>query len=315
MEERLVTIIIPVYNGASVLGDSVGDVFAQDYPCVEVIVVNDGSSDGSLEVLNRLSAQAPSNVTMKVIDKANGGICSARNAGLDAATGDLIAFMDQDDRIPHDYVSSLVKAMGPDDEAVIGGTVDHHVASGKRSRRDMDPGAPWSMYRNTAPWGRLFKASLFDGIRFPLGIIYEDLAIIYPLLKKCSKISTTSRVLYGYRQHDSNSMRVFSPRRADVLKVCEQLEHDISQHDEQYLKAVRSRQLSAYFNLLLLSSQDKSGQYQQLGDRCWKGIKQLRFKCLCDGQVRLKNKIGILASLPGRWFLCSVIGRNYQPKP
>ena len=58
MEERLVTIIIPVYNGASVLGDSVGDVFAQDYPAVELVAVNDGSRDGSLEVLEGLREKA-----------------------------------------------------------------------------------------------------------------------------------------------------------------------------------------------------------------------------------------------------------------
>ena len=188
MKERVVTIIIPVYNGTAVLADSVGDVFAQDYSAVELVAVNDGSGDGSLEVLEGLREKAPSNVTMKVIDKANGGICSARNVGLDAATGDLIAFMDQDDRIPHDYVSSLVKAMGPDDEAVIGGTIDHYVASGKRSRRDMDPSAPWSMYRNTAPWGRLFRKDIIDahGIRFEQTKISEDFYFNFLYLSYCS---------------------------------------------------------------------------------------------------------------------------------
>ena len=183
-----VTIIMPVYNGESVLADSVGDVFAQDYSDVELVAVNDGSSDGSLEVLEGLREKAPSNVTVKVIDKANGGICSARNAGLDAATGDLIAFMDQDDRIPRDYISSLVNAMSPDDEAVIGGTVDHHVASGKRSRRDMNPGAKWSMYRNTAPWGRLFRKDIIDahGIRFEQTKISEDFYFNFLYLSYCS---------------------------------------------------------------------------------------------------------------------------------
>ncbi len=187
--ERFVTIIIPVYNGVSVLGESVGDVFSQDYPHVELIVVNDGSSDGSVKLLETLLEKAPSNVTMKIIDQPNGGICSARNAGLDAATGDLIAFMDQDDRIPRDYVSSLVNAMGSEDEAVIGGTVDHHVASGKRSRRDMDPGAKWSMYRNTAPWGRLYRRDIIDanGIRFEDHKISEDFYFNFLYLSYCHK--------------------------------------------------------------------------------------------------------------------------------
>ena len=166
-----------------------------------------------------------------------------------------------------------------------------------------------------SPWGRIFKASLFDGIRFPLGIIYEDLAIIYPLLKKTVNIVTTSQVLYGYRQHENNSMRVFSSRRADVLDVCEQLESEIATRDKQYLKAVRSRLLSAYFNILLLSSQDKATNHDDLRDRCWKGIKRLRGQCLIDPNVRIKNKMGIIASYLGRDILCKIIGRNYQPKP
>ncbi len=234
MEERLLTIIIPVYNGASVLGDSVGDVFAQDYPSVELVAVNDGSRDGSLEVLNRLSAQAPSNVTMKVIDKANGGICSARNAGLDAATGDLIAFMDQDDRIPRDYVSSLVNAMGSEDEAVIGGTADHHVASGKRSRRDMDPGAKWSMYRNTAPWGRLFRKDIIDahGIRFEQTKISEDFYFNFLYLSYCTagrvKIVPQSGYEWTIRESSeshSNMSRIDKDR--DVTAILNKLLKDM----------------------------------------------------------------------------------------
>ena len=93
------------------------------------------------------------------------------------------------------------------------------------------------------------------------------------------------------------------------------LERQILSDDPQYLAAVRSRLLSAYFNILLLSNQDKDADHRQLQDRCWAGIKRLRWNCLLDGNVRLKNKLGIIASLPGRWFLCDVIGRHYQPKP
>ena len=322
--EPLISVIVPAYNAEAFLDQCLQSIVLQDYSRLEIIVVDDGSTDGTAALCDQWAER---DERIRVIHQPNGGHSAARNAALDVMTGELVMMVDSDDVLHPEFVSTLLELQQRDDaDIAVGGYIPFYgdapafPTQEKPSLRryDQQDAILAVLYQHGlthSPWGRLFKASLFDGIRFPLGIIYEDLAIIYPLLKKCSKISTTSRVLYGYRQHDSNSMRVFSPRRADVLKVCEQLEHDISQHDEQYLKAVRSRLLSAYFNLLLLSSQDKSGQYQQLGDRCWKGIKQLRFKCLCDGQVRLKNKIGILASLPGRWFLCSVIGRNYQPKP
>jgi hypothetical protein len=160
----------------------------------------------------------------------------------------------------------------------------------------------------------LYDASLFEGIRYPVGQNYEDLAIIYPLLLKCGRVAKINYTLYGYRQRPSSILGAFSPKRADVLDICENLEQLMEQQDPKYLKAVRSRLLSAYFNILLLSHQDTKGDHHELQDRCWKGIKRLRWGCLLDQNVRRKNKLGVLASLLGRNFLCKVVGRDYQPK-
>ena len=122
-------------------------------------------------------------------------------------------------------------------------------------------------------------------------------------------------IVYGYRQRESSILGNFSPRRADVLEICEGLENLTLNQDHRYLRSVRSRLLSAYFNILLLSHHDKNGNHKTLQDRCWAGIKRLRLSCLFDSNVRMKNKLGILASLLGRNVLCSVIGRNYKPQP
>ena len=162
-------------------------------------------------------------------------------------------------------------------------------------------------------WARIYRSSLFDGIRYPVGQLYEDLAIIYPLLKKCDKVVKINKMVYGYRQRRNSILSHFSPRRADVLQILEELETDTV--DDRYVDAVRSRLLSAYFNILLLSNNDKSSDHKQLQERCWAGIKRLRGKCLFNPKVRIKNKLGILASYPGRVFLCSTVGRNYRPRP
>ena len=244
-------------------------------------------------------------------------------------TGEVVAMVDSDDVLHPEFASALLRVMQQTDaDVAVGGYIPfYHDApdfsgangAGDTIRRyDQHDAMLAVLYQQGlthSPWGRLFKASLFDGIRFPLGIIYEDLAIIYPLLRRCTLVASTGRTLYGYRQHAGNSMRVFSPRRTAVLDVCEGLERQMQNDDPQYLKAARSRLLSAYFNIMLLSHQDKDGDYSQLQDRCWAGIKRLRWQCLLDPMVRSKNKLGILVSYLGRTFLCSVIGRNYQPKP
>ena len=323
--EPLISVIVPVYNAVKYLDQCLESVVNQSYGHLEIIVVDDGSIDGSGEQCDRWAER---DERIRVIHQPNGGHSAARNTALDAMTGELVIMVDSDDVLHPDFAATLLDVMRHTDCDI---AVGRYVAfererplfpagegCGSIQRYDQQDALLAVFYQDGlthSPWGRLFKSSLFEHIRFPLGIIYEDLAIIYPLLKECSTVASTDRILYGYRQHESNSMRVFSPRRAAVLDVCEELERSMKTSDPQYLAAVRSRLLSAYFNILLLSRQDGQNDYQQLQDRCWAGIKRLRNACLFNPRVRLKNKLGILVSYTGRWVLCSVIGRNYRPKP
>lgn len=316
---------MPVYNAAPYLDQCLQSVSSQTYRHLEIIVVDDGSTDGSSAMCDQW-AERDSRV--RVIHQPNGGHSAARNAALDQIKGELVAMVDSDDVLAPEFLEVLLGLMNQTAADIAVGEyeafyddVPHFKPTGLNqavkvyTQQEAMLAVLYQHGLTHSPWGRLFKASLFDGIRFPLGIIYEDLAIIYPLLKKCGKVAAIARVLYGYRQHETNSMRVFSPKRAAVIDVCERLEQQMLDSDEQYYKAACSRSLSAYFNILLLSNQDKKEDHRQLQDRCWNGIKRLRAKCLFDRHVRLKNKLGILASYLGRWFLCSVIGRNYNPRP
>lgn len=323
--EPLISVIVPVYNAEKFLDQCLESIVVQSYPRLEILVVDDGSTDGSGE---KCDSWAKRDERIHVIHQPNGGHSAARNTALDAMTGELVAMVDSDDVLHPEFAATLLDVMRQTGcDIAVGGYVAFSserphfpivTSSGPIRQYNQEKALQTVFYQQGfthSPWGRLFKATLFDDIRFPLGIIYEDLAIIYPLLKKCNTVAVIDSTLYGYRQHDTNSMKVFSPRRAAVLDVCEELERTMQDNDPQYLAAVRSRLLSAYFNILLLSRQDKQSDHQQLQERCWAGIKRLRDKCLFDSRMRLKNKLGILASYPGRWFLCSVVGRNYQPKP
>ncbi len=323
--EPLISVIVPAYNVEAFLDQCLESIVAQSYRHLEILVVDDGSTDRTGAISDRWAAQDP---RIRVIHQPNGGHSAARNTALDAMTGQLVTMVDSDDIIHPEFVATLLDVMQHTGADIAVGDYtpfDHgtpaldsaHAADSITlfNQQEAILAVLYQQGLTHSPWGRLFKAKLFDRIRFPLDIIYEDLAIIYPLLQQCHLVASTACKLYGYRQHSSNSMRVFSPRRSVVLDVCEQLENHIQNNDRQYLKAARSRLLSAYFNILLLSQQDRSTDYSQLQDRCWTGIKRLRGQCLRDPMVRQKNKLGILVSYLGRWFLCRVAGRHYQPKP
>ena len=321
--EPLISVIVPVYNVDEFLDACLQSIVDQSYPRLEILVVDDGSTDGSG---NKCDRWAERDERIRVIHQPNGGLSSARNTALDAMSGDWVIMVDSDDVLHPDAASTLLDAIRREQADIVVGdyvviydderpkwpadTASHGTAYGQH---DALLAVFYQQGLTHSAWARIYRSSLFDGIRYPVGQLYEDLAIIYPLLKKCDKVVKIDKVVYGYRQRRNSILSHFSPRRADVLQILEELETDTV--DDRYVDAVRSRLLSAYFNILLLSNNDKSSDHKQLQERCWAGIKRLRGKCLFNPKVRLKNKLGILASYPGRVFLCSTVGRNYHPRP
>lgn len=324
--DPLISVIVPVYNVKDYLDECLESIVGQSYTHLEILVVDDGSTDGSGDQCDQWAKR---DQRIRVIHQPNGGLSAARNAALDVMSGEMVTMVDSDDVLHPSAIKVMMEAMGKNQANIVVGDYIPFDEKGKPSwpKQGEIPVASRSPQHRAllrifyqqglthSAWGRLYEASLFEGIRYPVGQNYEDLAIIYPLMLKCGRVAKINYTVYGYRQRQSSILGAFSPKRADVLDICEDLERTMEQRDARYLPAVRSRLLSAYFNILLLSNQDKTNDHQQLQDRCWKGIKRLRWGCLMDKNVRRKNKKGILASLLGRNFLCNVVGRNYQPKP
>lgn len=326
MEEPLISVIVPVYNVKDYLDQCLQSIVGQSYHNLEILLVDDGSTDGSGGQCDRWASR---DTRIRVFHQPNGGLSAARNTALDAMQGTLVTMVDSDDVLRANAIETLLHAMGKHAANMV-------VADYVPFYDDGEPEWPsqpdevtthhydqfhamqaifYQQGLTHSAWGRLYQASLFDGIRYPVGKYYEDLAIIYPLVMKCGRIAWIHYTAYGYRQRRDSILDKFSPRRADVLDICEQLERQMQTFDYEYLPAVRSRLLSAYFNILLLSNKDKTTDHSRLQDRCWQGIKRLRSGCLADKNVRLKNKLGIMASYLGRGFLCEVVGKNYEPKP
>lgn len=325
-KQPLISVIVPVYNVADYLDQCLDSIVNQPYRRLEILVIDDGSTDESGAMCDRWAER---DERIRVIHQPNGGLSAARNTALDNMTGELVIMVDSDDQLHPDAINILLHTMEAHQaDAVITDFVsfyDDDITWGATTSIGRNPqlydrqGALMAIYYqkglSNSSCGRLFKASLFDDVRFPLGQYYEDLAIMYPLYQRSNCVVKIDDRLYGYRQRSSSILGHFSPKRAAVIDICEQLEQQLQQNDnDKLLPAVRSRLLSAYFNILLLSRQDSSNDHHQLADRCWEGIKRLRYRCLIDGNVRLKNKAGILASYLGRTFLCDLLGRKYRPK-
>ena len=243
--EPLISVIVPVYNEETYLDECIESIVNQTYGHLEILVVDDGSTDSSGDKCDRWAER---DERIRVIHQPNGGHSAARNTALDAAKGEIITMVDSDDVMHPELIATLLEVMQKTGSDI---TVANYVAfdterpvfpsgtgSGKIRQYNQKEALMAIFYQHGfdhSPWGRLYKAHVLEHIRFPQGIIYEDLAIIYPVLKKCNLVTTVERVLYGYRQHDNSSMKVFSPRRSAVLDVCEDLERTMQANDPQYL--------------------------------------------------------------------------------
>lgn len=213
------SIIVPVYKVEPYLRRCVDSILAQTFRDFEVILVDDGSPYNCGVVCDEYAAK---DERVKVIHKANGGISSARNAGLDIAQGDYIGFVDSDDYIAPDMYETLlelsertiadISAVGFTEVAETGDVIrrwEGLAADRVYKRKDFIcgffPDYFWKIMPNV--WNKIFRKTLFESIRFPVNRIYEDACIQLPLYDLCESIAVSERYCYFYTIREGSIMR------------------------------------------------------------------------------------------------------------
>jgi len=324
LHNPLISVVVPVYNVERYLSQCLQSIVSQTYDNLEILVVDDGSTDGSGNLCDQWASR---DSRIRVFHQPNGGLSAARNTALDAMHGELVTMVDSDDVVATHSITTLLDllqrhhadvAVGSwkhfkDDETI--GDEKPGTTPVRESCFDTTHAINEILYQRTitnSSCSRLFNAALFNGLRYPVGKLYEDVAIVYPLMRRASTTATTSRIVYYYRQREGSILQRFTPRRADILDILEELEQQVQRENALLLPATRSRLLSASFNILLLNSSSPTPN-QPLAQRCWQSIRRLRGGCLTDSHVRLKNKAGIMASYMGQQAFCALFGKNYKP--
>ena len=231
---ELISVIIPVYNVEKYLKKCVDSVLCQTYENLEIILVDDGSPDGCGAICDEYAKQ---DGRVVVIHKENGGLSSARNAGLDVMTGEYVAFLDSDDWVePNMYGTLLANLKRFQSDISVGGVADdletsegthttHTSQYGEEPFAENKVDAMRRFFSGAyAAWDKLYRASLFCGIRFPEGEINEDEAIALYLFEKCDAVCYTNEVLYHYlkRENRKNTITAesFSKKKLAWQKHC-----------------------------------------------------------------------------------------------
>ncbi len=210
--DDLITVIIPVYNMKKYLKKCVASVLSQTYTFLEIILIDDGSNDGSAEICDEYSKQ---DTRIKVIHKNNGGLSDARNRGLQEATGKWISFVDSDDYIQENMLETLINnAVETDADMAVTGML-YLTEQGVVTRKYIPLKQTLSGW-DTIAWylktgggkeymcNKLYKKHLFEDINFPKGKIFEDSFVMYQLMALCSKIVFIPEMGYYYIQRESS---------------------------------------------------------------------------------------------------------------
>ena len=239
MNNKKVSIIVPVYNVENYLERCVNSIINQTYKNLEIILINDGSSDNSPKICDKFAEQ---DKRVKVVHKENGGVSSARNKGLDIATGDYVEFVDSDDYIEPNCVETLVNKIQDNDLVICGYNLKNNkntmMAFEEESVLDFRINQKqffkaFKQFMINSPCNKLYKKELitteFD-VNYSLG---EDTLFNLQYLKKCSNVALIKEVLYNYNYLNENSL---VHTKVNTLKDFKNYWNEIFKFSEDYFK-------------------------------------------------------------------------------
>ena len=247
------TIVIPVFNTERTLRRCVESVLAQDYPDVEIILVDDGSPDTCPSICNDL---AEANSKIRAIHQEHRGLGHARNIGVALAQGEYITFVDSDDTLAPQSLVELMKTIDIHPEYdLLEYPIAERIGHPKKQRLIRFPQQEYDemeaywlkgrAYCHAYACNKIYKRKLFEGIKYPEDRKFEDIAILPQLLRKCRKVATTSVGLYNYYYNEQGITAKATLRDLEALL---QTHNQIlpSWHDSEYYTHVLNIALDVY---------------------------------------------------------------------
>ena len=282
MTEPRVTVIVPIYRVEEYLPACLDSILSQTMQNFELILVDDGSPDNCGAICDEYAVR---DSRVRVIHQENAGLSAARNAGMDAACGEHISFVDGDDMIAPRFLECLLKpgtdiaqcGVAANSEQLAESPAFEIVAAREMSLR---------MYGNDClPYvivcNKLWRRDILKGLRFPVGSWYEDEAFVWKVYEAAGSFTVTDAALYYYRQRDDSFMNQhFTPQRLDAVKVLqERAEHYKAIGDEELLmmtQAALCHKLRGYMPAIRRTLPREVGRYRALMLQCYRDVMRSR---------------------------------------
>lgn len=220
----LISVIVPIYNVEIYLHKCLESILSQTFSNLEIILVDDGSPDNCGIICDEY---AKKDARIIVIHKKNGGLSSARNKGLDIASGDYVMFVDGDDFVEQNFCEKAISLVNKYHVDICSFGYNEVFENRKEERKTIKPRvinteeaifhiiAKDEVIYNFA-WNKIYSKQLFDGVRYPIGRLFEDSAVTYLLFHKAQEIYVANDVLYNYVQRQGSIMSDYNSCRCNI---------------------------------------------------------------------------------------------------
>ncbi len=306
-EKEMISVIVPIFNVEDVLNRCIESIVTQTYKNIEIILVDDGSSDNSGAICDEWEKK---DRRITVIHKNNGGAASARNYGLEIAKGEYIGFVDSDDYIAADMYELLLADMESDIDVACCGTVTLYPDRMKL-RPVLYDNAPRKMvftnqeavkellllkYLSFSPCDKLFRRELFNSIRFPVGKVCEDLPVIYECVKNSQKIVNIGQVKYFYcYRKNSVSRKKFSRERISYILFARDIFRDVYHSYPLLREEAEARYITNVVSIMCQIKQcGMLKEYKKVYMRLKKLLFRRQFNILMNNHLKKYLKVQIL---------------------
>ena len=311
-----VSVIVPVFNVESYINRCVNSLLNQTYKDIEIILVDDGSSDKSWEICEEYSKI---DNRIKVLRKTkNSGVSVARNDGLMCATGKYVTFVDSDDYVENKYIENLVQTLidSGSDMAIssyyldYGNTVEQNICE-VRKEFDSHEAILNMLLAKDFDSCVCCKISLLQNAKEVLFdenlVLAEDMLFYYRNLEKCRKIAFVNSKYYHYVQHENGTMSSLTKTKINSLYVFEKLINE--QKNNEIKEALISKYLSTCFHLLSLKRECVDDEdVKKLKSQ----IKKYRSKAVIGQNIALKVRVASAMSFLGFKFIIYLLNKKQR---
>lgn len=315
-----ISVIVPAYNVEKYIEKSIGCLLRQTFEDFEIILVNDGSTDSTGLLCDKLAKQ---DKRIKVYHKENGGVSDARNYALDRMTGEYMTFVDSDDLVTDDYLEYLFGLITEYDNAEIAMTrgklisekdIPQEIPETYRCVLNTEEAVRRMMIRQEyghANWAKMYKSSLWKSVRFPIDVIYDDYYMTYRVFAKSSKVACGNACKYFYVQRNSSLIHApCTPKTLSSLDVADNVTDFLIKTWPKNKAEAIDLQIASYLKKMRAILNTGFNSYPEYQERIIKKVRENAWFLLKSSRVPYRDKVKILSLLLGKRIFLTIYNLN-----